>query len=128
VVDREVHRVKWILGLLATAAGLWVATAIIPEFDFDGSLGEFLLVALLLGVANAFVKPILKVLSFPVILVTLGLFLLVINAAVLQLVVWLASPDRLDLGLTSGNFGWTILAALVVSIVRAALEAFFKDD
>ena len=119
---------KWILGLLATAAGLWVATTIIPEFDFDGSPGEFAVLALLLGIANAFVKPILKVLSFPVILLTLGLFLLVINAAVLQLVVWLASPDRLDLGLTSGNFGWTILAALVVSIVRAALEAFFKDD
>lgn len=117
-----------ILSLAATALGVWVATLIVPTFDFDGTVWQFVLVAVLLGIANAVVRPVLRILSFPVIIVTLGLFLLVINAAVLQFIVWLAEPDRLDLGLSSGNFGWTFLAALVVSIVHGVVDLFFIED
>lgn len=118
-----------ILGLLATAAGLWVAVSIVPGLDFDGSGWAFAGLALLIAVTNMIVKPILSILSFPVIIVTLGLFLLVINAIVLQLVVWLAEPERLDLGLTSTGFWWaTFLGALVITIVRAALDFFFIRD
>lgn len=119
---------KRILGLAATALGVWVATLIVPNFEFEGTLLAFVLVAVLLGVANVVVRPVLRVLSFPVIILTLGLFLLVINAGVLQLIVWLAAPERLDLGLTSGGFGWTFLAALVVSIVHGAIDLVFIDD
>jgi putative membrane protein len=119
---------KRLIQLAATAAGVWVAVQLVPGLDFDGSGWAFLGVAVLVAIANMIVKPILSFFSFPLILVTLGLFLLVINAAVLQLVVWLSAPERLDLGLTSTGFFWaTFLGALVISIVRWILEAVFGD-
>lgn len=117
-----------ILGLAATAAGVWVAVRFVSGLEFNGSNWAFLGVAILVALSNMVVKPVLKVLSFPAILLTLGLFLLIINAAVLQLVVWLAAPERLDLGLTSTGFFWaTFLGALVISIVRGILELFLRD-
>ncbi|HLU53414.1 MAG TPA: phage holin family protein [Acidimicrobiia bacterium] len=117
-----------LLQLAATAAGVWVAVQLVPGLEFDGSAWAFVGVALLVAVANAIVKPILSFFSFPLILVTLGLFLLVINALVLQLVVWLSAPERLDLGLTSTGFFWaTFLGALVISLVRWVLEAVLED-
>lgn len=120
--------IKRILQYAAIAAGLWVAVQI-TGLDFSGTAWEFLGVSLLLFLANMIVRPVLKILSFPVILLTLGLFLLVVNAVVLQLVVWLSEPERLDLGLTSSGFLWaTFLGALVISIVRAILDFFFIKD
>lgn len=120
---------KQILGLAATAVGVWVAVQLVPGLDFTGSAAAFVGVAVLVALANMVVRPVLKVLSFPVILLTLGLFLLVINAIVLQLVVWLSEPERLDLGLTSTGFFWaTFLGALVISVVRGVLDALLFDD
>lgn len=108
--------VKIVIG----AAALWVAVQIVPGLDFDGSVPALLLVALILGVINAVVKPILTVLSLPLVVLTLGLFLLVVNALALWLVVGISGA--LDLGLTSEGFGSTFLGALVVSLVVWALE------
>lgn len=120
---------KRLLALAATAAGVWVAVRLVPGLDFDGSGWAFLGVAVLVALANMIVKPILSVLSFPVVIVTLGLFLLVINAIVLQLVVWLSAPERLDLGLSSTGFFWaTFLGALVISVVRWLLDLFLIRD
>ncbi|MBW3667415.1 MAG: phage holin family protein [Actinobacteria bacterium] len=113
---------KLLIRLAITAAALWVAVWLIPGLDFEGGVLGFILVAALVLAANAIVKPILSIFSFPLILLTLGLFLLVINALVLQLVVWLSS--QLDLGLTSTGFFWaTFLGALVISLVRMVLDA-----
>lgn len=120
---------KRLLGFAATAAGVWVAVRLVPGLDFEGSWWAFLGVALLVSLANLIVKPILSLLSFPVVILTLGLFLLVINAVVLQLVVWLSGPSRLDLGLTSTGFFWaTFLGALVISVVRWLLDLFLIRD
>ncbi len=119
---------KRILGVAATAAGVWVAVRIVDGLDFDGNWWALAGVAVLIALANMTVKPVLKVLSFPVVLLTLGLFLLVINAVVLQIVVWLSAPERLDLGLTSTGFLWaTFLGALVISIVRGAFDLLLPD-
>ncbi|MFP3913501.1 MAG: phage holin family protein [Actinomycetota bacterium] len=120
---------KTLLGVAATAAGVWVAVRLVPGLSFDGNEWAFVGVAVLVAVLNAVVKPILSVLSFPVIIVTLGLFLLVINAVVLQIVVWLSAPERLDLGLSSTGFFWaTFLGALVISLVRWVLDLFLIRD
>jgi putative membrane protein len=85
-------------------------------------------VAAILGLANAIVKPILRLLSLPLIAITLGLFLFVVNAIVLQLVVWLSGPDVMDLGLTSTGFFWaTFLGALVVSIAGWLIGVIIPD-
>ena len=117
-----------VLRILINATALWVAVQLLDGFnyDFEGdSWVGFLVVALLLGVLNAVVKPIVTLLSLPAVLLTLGLFLLVVNAIVLALTVWLS--DVLGLALTSDGFGWTFLAALIVSLVSWALESFLRQ-
>jgi putative membrane protein len=118
---------RFLVNLLATAASLWVATALVDGFEFDGAWWQFLIVALIMGVANAIVKPLLKLFSLPLILLTLGLFLLVVNALVLQLVVWLSGV--FELGLTSDDFFWsTFLAAIVVAVVSWILGIVLRDE
>lgn len=106
--------------ILIGAAALWVAVQLVPGLSFDGSVATLLIVALILGVINAVVKPILTVLSLPLVLLTLGLFLLVVNAIALWLVIRISAA--LELGLSSESFGATFLGALVVSLVVWALE------
>ncbi len=114
-----------VIRVLINAAALWVAVQLLEgfayDFDGDGWVG-FLVIALLLGVLNAVVKPIIRALALPAVVLTLGLFLLVVNALVLALTVWLS--EALGLALTSDGFGWTFLAALIVSLVSWALETF----
>lgn len=120
---------RFILSLLGTAASLWVAVWLIDGFEFDGEWWQFLIVALIVGLANAIVKPILSFFSLPLVVLTLGLFLIVVNALVLQLSVWLSGPDVLDLGLTSDGFFWTtFLASIVVSVVGWIIGVLLPDD
>lgn len=120
---------NFLLRLAITALGVWVAFSIVPGLDFDGSFWNLVLVALLVALVNAVVKPLMVLLSLPVVILTLGLFLLVTNALALQLVIWLAAPERLDLGITSTGFFWaTFLGALVISVVRFVAERLVKVD
>ena len=118
-------RVLW--KLLITGASLWVAIWLVPGLDFEGSVWLYLGVTVLVVVANAIAKPILNLLSAPLIIFTLGLFLLVTNALVLQLVVWL-SEEVFELGLTSDGFFWsTFLGAVIISITSMILDKVFTD-
>lgn len=119
---------KFLAKVVVTAAGVWVAVQLVSGLDFEGSAWGFVGVAVLVALANSVVKPILNILSIPFILATLGLFLFVTNAVVLQIVIWLAAPDRLDLGLTSSGFFWaTFFGAVIISLVRMVLDRFVKD-
>lgn len=117
----------FLISLLGTAASVWVAVWLIDGFDFTGEWWEFLIVAVIVGLANAIVKPILKLLSLPIVVLTLGLFLIVVNALVLQFSVWLSG--QFDLGLTSDGFFWdTFLASIVISVVGWIIGAILPDD
>ncbi|HKU14507.1 MAG TPA: phage holin family protein [Steroidobacteraceae bacterium] len=97
------------LRVAIVALGLWLATQILPGLHFD-SAGYLLAAALLLGIVNAIVRPIAVILTLPLTLLTLGLFLLVVNAAMLGLVALLLA------GFQISGF-WTALGgALIVSI------------
>lgn len=115
-----------LIKIVVNAAALWVAVLILdPRLQLTEELAEggwvdLLIIGLILGVANAVVRPILTVLSLPLVVLTLGLFLLVVNAVVLALVI--AVSSALGLGLESEGFGWTFLAALIVSLVSWGLE------
>lgn len=120
---------RFVLRLAITAAALWVAIWLVSGLDFDGSFWDFVIVSVLVLLANAIVRPIVNFFSIPFIIVTLGLFLLVTNALVLQLVVWLSEPDQFDLGFTSTGFFWaTFLGALVISIVGTIADWFIEGD
>ncbi len=119
---------KFVITLLTTAASLWVAVWLVSGLEFDGEWWQFLIVAAIMGLANAIARPIITFFSIPFILLTLGLFLLIVNALVLQLVVWLSGPDVFDLGLTSTGFFWaTFWGAVVVSVVGWILGLVVPD-
>ncbi|MFL6624239.1 MAG: phage holin family protein [Sulfurifustis sp.] len=100
----------FLLRLLVSAVGLWLAAAIIPGVYVE-SVGTLLVAALLLGLVNAVVRPVLFILTLPITIVTLGLFLLVLNAAMVGLVAWLLSGFQID------GFLSAVGASIVVSIV-----------
>jgi len=110
-----------LIKILFNAAALWVAVQLLDGLEFTGSWLALLGIALLLGVVNVIIKPILSILSLPLVIITLGLFLLVINAIALAIVI--AISGAMDLGLTSDGFGWTFLGALIISLVSWGLEA-----
>ena len=113
-----------IVQLLINAAALFVAVFLVPGLDFafepELSWLKFLLVAFIFGLVNTFVRPILRILTFPITMITLGLFLLVINA--LMLLLTDAISDQLALGLSVADFFAALLGAIVVSIVGMLLS------
>jgi putative membrane protein len=113
---------NFVLRVLISAAAVWVATAVVPGLDWSGEWWQILLIGLVVGLVNTVLKPIFTVLSIPFLVVTLGLFIVVINWVLLAIVVWLSAPERLDLGLTSAD-GWsTFWGSVVVSVVSWGLS------
>jgi putative membrane protein len=111
-----------LLRLLINAAALWAATRLVPGISFDGDWRLLLVVALVFGVLNVAVRPILILLTLPLFILTLGLFTFVLNA----LMLWLtgAVSDALGLGFQVTGFGAAFLGALVVTVVSFMLSLF----
>jgi putative membrane protein len=113
-----------IVQLLINAAALYVAVLLVPNLDFafepEGAWWKFLLVAFIFGLINTFLKPILRILTLPITFMTLGLFLIVINAVLLLLTD--AISDQLDLGLSVGDFFAALLGSIVISVVGFVLS------
>lgn len=108
--------------LLINAAALWAATRLVPGITFTGDWRLLFVVALVFGVLNVAVRPILILLTLPLFILTLGLFTFVLNA----LMLWLTSAvsDALGLGFRVDGFGAAFLGALVVTVVSFVLSLF----
>ena len=106
--------------LLINAAALWVASRLVPGVSFTGEWWRLFAVALMFGVLNVSVRPVLVLLTLPVLLITLGLFTFVLNAFML----WLTSAlsGALGLGFHVSGFGAAFIGALVVSTVSIFLS------
>jgi putative membrane protein len=104
-----------VIQILINAAALYAAVFVVPGIDFVGEWWKLLLVALAFSLLNTYVRPILRILTLPISVVTLGIFLLVINAAMLLLTS--AISDQLSLGFSVADFGAAFLGAIVVAIV-----------
>lgn len=105
---------------------MWVAVTVVDGLNFDGSWVALALIALILAAVNAVVKPVVKLLSLPVIILTLGLFLLVINALMLWITIQVS--EALELGLTSTGFGATLFGAIIIAVITWALEGLTERD
>jgi putative membrane protein len=116
----------FLVKVAATTLGVWVAVQLVPGIQFTGSLVGLLAVGLILGVINAFARPVVTILSLPFIVLTLGLFLLIINTMMFGLTIWLS--DALALGLTSTGFWSTFFGAMVVTIVVWIADAILDSD
>lgn len=111
---------RFLLRLLATAAALWVAVLLVPGITFTGTWLGMLVVALVFGVVNAVIRPILKLLTCPLVVLTLGLFVFVLNA----LMLWIASEisQALGIGFDVDGFWAALVGALIVGIVSTVLN------
>ena len=116
--------------LVGNAIALAIATWLLADITLNGSttgrrILTLLVVAAIFGVVNAIVKPIVKLLSLPFIILTLGLLLFVINALMLMLTSWIAG--KLDVPFHVEGFGTALLGALIITIVSWFLNAVLPD-
>lgn len=116
---------RFLIRLIVNAAALWVATRVVPGVTFSGGYLPFFGVALVFGVVNAFIRPVAKVLTFPLIIVTFGIFALVVNG----LMLWLTSAfsGALGLGFYVSGFWPAFWGALIVSIVSLVLSMLVSE-
>lgn len=121
----------FLLRIVINAVAIWLATQILDGLDVIGgddtatTVIVFLVLALVFGIVNAVVKPIVKAIAFPLYILTLGLFTLVVNALMLMLTAWVS--EQTDYGLRIDNFGTAVLGALIISIVSFVLSVFVKS-
>jgi putative membrane protein len=131
---RHVRFVTW---LLTTAAAVAVATWLFDGIYFTGptagseeiqhKIVPLLLVSLILGAISSFVKPVVTFFSIPFIIVTIGLFLLVINALMLMLTAWIAG--QIDIGFHVDGFWTAVWGSLVITLVNTFIDvAVLEDD
>ena len=124
-------RMTFLLKIVSTAAALWVTTLIFsPHIDTTaettlGHVGTLLAVALIFGLVNGIVKPIVKIIGCAVYAASLGLFALIVNAALFLLVDLIAG--WFDLPFHVNGFWWAMLGALVVAIVSWILNLVIPD-
>ena len=111
-----------IFQILINAGALYVAVYLLEGITFVGEWWKLLLVALAFSLLNTYLRPILRILTLPITVITMGIFLLVINAAMLLLTS--AISDQLSLGFHVADFGSAFLGAIVVAVVGWILSMF----
>jgi putative membrane protein len=123
---------RFLVRVVINAIALWVAALVVDGITLGqrNNIGNTILTALIVGaifgIVNAIVKPILTILSIPFILITLGLFLIVINALMLGLTSWLA--DVFDLAFHVADFFWdAVFGAVIVSLVSWAISVVVPE-
>lgn len=134
---------RFLIGTIVNAVGLWAATTIVPQVSLtpyggDGlweTIGSYLVIGAIFGLVNAVIGPVIKVLAFPLYILTFGLIAFVINGALLILVAWLSSLIGANVfsiegftaeGLSIESLGWAILAAIVMSIASFLTRTVLK--
>ena len=118
--------VRFILRALVAAAGLWVAAHIVPGVRIQG-WETYVVAGLALGIVNALVRPIVTLLTLPVTLITLGLFLLVVNGAMVLLVSWLLKHFP-HMHMHIGGLVNAILVTIVIWLVSLVAHIFIGGD
>ncbi len=117
---------RFIVQIVVNALALWIAARLLPGISWESAVGNgdqrintllgFLVIGLIFGLVNAVVRPVVKLLSLPLTILTLGLFTIIINAAMLMLTAWIT--DFTPVQFTIDSFFWTaILGALIISLI-----------
>lgn len=117
---------KFVIRWLINAAGLFAAVWIVPGIDYLGEWTGILWLALIIGLLNALVRPLLKFLTCPLIILTLGLFTIVINTVMLLLTS--AIGQSFGIGLMVDGFWSAVLGSLVMSVVSIVMSVIFHDE
>jgi putative membrane protein len=123
--------VSFLVRVVVNSVALGVACWLLSDISLTGGTTSeqvlrLLLVAVVFGLVNAVVRPVVKLLSFPFILLTLGLLIFVINALMLMLTSWLSG--KLGLGFHVDGFGTALVGALIITVVSWGLDVLLPDD
>ena len=119
---------KLLLRVIINAIAVWITTMILPAVQVQEGVGNLLIVAVIFGLVNALIRPIVKLLTLPITLVTLGLFTLVINTLMLLLTSGLAGNLMTVEGGIIQKFLWAFVGAIIISIVSTVLSWLVPDD
>jgi putative membrane protein len=134
---------RFLVSTIVNALGLWAATLLVPAITLtpyggDGlweTIASFLVIGAIFGLVNAIIAPVIKVLAFPLYIITFGLIAFVINGALLLFVAWLSTLFAQDIftiegftseGLEIASLGWAILAAIVMSIASFVARSLLR--
>jgi putative membrane protein len=117
---------RFVLRWAINAIALYVAVLIVPGIEFRGDWVGVLWLALISGLLNALVRPLLKFLTCPLIILTLGFFTIFINTALLLLTTRIG--QALNIGITVDGFWSALLGSLVISIVSVIMSLFLRDE
>jgi putative membrane protein len=120
------NNMKLLLRWLSISVAIFVAVKLLPGIQFEGPWYQLGFVAFIFGLLNALVRPILKLLTCPLILLTLGLFILIINAAMLGLTA--AMAKTLGINFQVAGFWSAFFGAIVISLVSGALNLLIGGD
>ena len=104
------------------ALAAWLTIWLVPGLSFDGEWWWFVVFGLIVGLVNAYIKPIAKLLTLPLRILTLGLFTLVVNVALMAFLIWLG--EAADTGLASESIWATLFGGLVLTIIASILNHF----
>ncbi|MDN4640463.1 phage holin family protein [Agreia sp. PsM10] len=122
---------RFIVSLVANAIALWLTTLIVSGVRLDpfqddtlGTILSYLFVALIFGVVNGIVGTAIRIVAFPLYILTLGLLSLVVNALLLMLAAWFS--QLFGFGLTVESFLWAVLGALVLAILSAIIGSILR--
>ncbi len=126
----------FLVGIVVTAVAFAILAYILPQVEYSGGIVEIIILAAVFGVVNGLIKPVVKILSFPINMMTLGLFGLVINGLLLLLTVW-AANSLFDVPITVGGFPTdglsldaifgAIIAAIVLGLITTVIGLFVHD-
>jgi len=120
--------VSLLIRFIVTAIAVAAAAYLVPGIDVgDNAAKAVILTAVILGIINAFIRPVLKLLSLPLILLTLGLFILVVNSVCFYLAAWI-SRTIFDVRFAFDSIWAVLLGAIVISIVSTVLNWILPDD
>ena len=120
-----------VIRIIVNGAALWVAALLLDGIHLSSSganqLVTILWVAVIFGLLNAVIKPVLTFFSLPVIILTLGLFTLIVNAAMLELTSWFA--DQFSLAFSVDHFFWdAVLGSIIITVVSMILNRVLPDS
>lgn len=113
---------RLVIHILSNALGIWAAARLVPGIHFEGGWGWLILAGAVLGLVNFFVKPVVKIISLPLIWVTLGLFTVVINVLMLNLAARIVGALVIDTWIAS------FWAVVVISAINYAVSSVIKEE
>ena len=123
IYEIQLKTMKFLFKTMASAAAIMLLAYLLPGVHVEGQFFYAVLIALVLSLLNTIVRPILVFLTLPATIVSLGLFLLVINAAIVLI------ADKFMDGFSTDNFGWALLFSILLSIINSVVnKAFIQKD